>query len=59
MEYKFPKPFFYRKKGFGLPKNALGADKTVGRCPTPYPLFEKSGAKTFMGGYAAGGSLGL
>jgi hypothetical protein len=27
------KPFFYRKKGFKLPKNALGADKTVGLCP--------------------------
>jgi hypothetical protein len=40
------KPFFYRKKGFNLPKNALGV--IVGRCPTPCPLFEKSGAKTFL-----------
>jgi len=23
--------------------------RTVGRCLTPYPLFKKSGSKTFMG----------
>jgi hypothetical protein len=29
----------------------------VGLCPTPHKLFEKSLAKTFMGGYAAGESF--
>jgi hypothetical protein len=49
------KTFFLSQKKFSnFQKNALGADKTVGLCPTPHPLFEKSGAKTFMGGYAAG-----
>jgi hypothetical protein len=46
------KPFFYRKKGFKLPKNALVRD--MGRCPIPYQPFEKGWAKTFMGGFAAG-----
>jgi hypothetical protein len=46
------KTFFYRKKVFKLSKNALAV--IVGRCPTPCPPFEKGGAKTFMGGFAAG-----
>jgi hypothetical protein len=30
------------------PKKLLYEDKTLGRCPKPYPPFEKGGAKTFI-----------
>jgi hypothetical protein len=37
------KPFFYRKKGFKLPKNALG--ETWGVAPYPTSLLKKAGRK--------------
>jgi hypothetical protein len=38
------KPFFYRKKGFKLPKNAL--EETWGRCPhTPTSFLKKAWQK--------------
>jgi hypothetical protein len=40
--------FFLLQKSSKPPKRLLGQFKTLGRCPKPYPLFEKSGAKTFM-----------
>jgi hypothetical protein len=39
------KPFSIAKR-FQTSKNALWSN--MGRCPIPHPLFEKSGAKTFM-----------
>jgi hypothetical protein len=41
------KTFFLSQKKFSnFQKNALWS--SMGRCPIPHPLFEKSGAKTFM-----------
>jgi hypothetical protein len=49
--YALSENFFYRKKFSGFQKCSLS---NMGRCPIPQPLFEKSGAKTFMGGYRRG-----
>jgi hypothetical protein len=52
--FSFENFFSIAKKVFKLSKKCSWS--SVGRCPTPYPLFEKSGAKTFMCGFATGGS---
>jgi hypothetical protein len=39
---------FLSQKGSKPPKRLLYEDKTLGRCPKPYPPFEKGGAKTFI-----------
>jgi hypothetical protein len=44
-------PFFLSQKKVQTPKKCSWSN--MGRCPIPHPLFEKSGAKTFMCGYAA------
>ncbi len=45
---KFMKPFSIAKR-FHTSKNALGAMKTLGRCPNTPPAFKKAGPKLCIG----------